>query len=337
MNQNKYFGSSPAKPVRNEKIGSVTLENPFIQAPMAGITNLSTRIIARQLGCSLTCGEMISSNALIRGNNKTQRLLSISETERPVSLQIFGADPEIMTEAAVIVQESGVDILDINLGCAVRKVNKSGAGAALLKNLSKAEKIIKSVRRKISVPLTIKMRLGWNNDDLTFLKLGEIAQDCGVDAVILHARTAAQGFSGNADWSKIAELKNRLRIPVIGNGDVNSPKKALEMLDQTGCDAVMIGRGALGNPWIYRESNRLLQNGTTAEKTQEEIKAVMINHFNMALEGNDVKKAIPAFRKHMAWYSKGLPGGSKFRKKVFHSTNQSEIINLIERLFDGSI
>ena len=242
------------------KIASLKLNNPLVCAPLAGVTNLPFRLMAKRHGAGLVCSEMISSNGLIRYQRKTMELMASKEEERPLSIQIFGSDPGVMADAARIAAEYGADIVDINCGCSVKKVLKGGAGSALMADLPKAEKILIEVRKAISLPFTIKMRSGWDASGEEAMALGKIAQDAGVDAVALHPRTAKQGFSGHSDWSLIKRLKQELSIPVIGNGDVTRPEHAPEMMDQTGCDGVMIGRAVLYAPWIFSQALCLLEN-----------------------------------------------------------------------------
>ncbi|MGD8447620.1 MAG: tRNA dihydrouridine synthase DusB, partial [Desulfobacterales bacterium] len=241
------------------KIGSVLLDNITVLAPLAGITNLPFRLLAKEAGCALVCSEMISSNGLVYHSVKTHELLESRPAEKPLSVQIFGSDFSIMAEAAAIVESSGADILDVNLGCAVKKVLKTGSGAALMKEPKKVEKILRAIRRTVKIPLTIKIRAGWDSSGDQALKITEIAQACGVDAIAVHPRTATQGFRGKADWSLIAAIKNIASIPVIGNGDIIRPEDVLKMQNQTGCDAVMIGRAAIGNPWIFSQALELVR------------------------------------------------------------------------------
>jgi nifR3 family TIM-barrel protein len=235
------------------QIGTVTLDNPMILAPLAGISNLPFRLLAKKEGCALVSSEMISSYGLVHKSEKTLKMLGSVPDEKPLSIQIFGADPSIMAEAATIVEESGADILDINFGCSVKKIVKTGAGVSLMQTPNTAEALLKAVRKSITIPLTIKIRTGWNPTGSQALQIAKIAQSCGADAITIHPRTATQGFGGKADWSVISTVKQAVALPVIGNGDIVRPADAVLMQKTTGCDGVMIGRAAIGNPWIFSQ------------------------------------------------------------------------------------
>ena len=235
------------------QIGSLCLENNIILAPLAGISNLPFRLLAKEAGCGLVYSEMISAYGLVRQSKKTKQLLDSLPEEKPLAAQIFGSDPAMMAEAAKIVEANGADILDINFGCSVKKIIKTGSGAALMKRPDLSEAVLKNVRKAVSLPLTIKMRTGWDKSGEQALNLAQIAEACGIDGIAVHPRTATQGFSGHADWSIIAAVKTRVSIPVIGNGDIFSTEDAIKMQAETGCDAVMIGRKAIGYPWIFSQ------------------------------------------------------------------------------------
>ena len=240
-------------------IGRLILENQTILAPLAGITNLPFRLIARRAGCALVCSEMISANGLVRNSPKTIRMLASTPAEKPLAIQIFGSEPAMMAEAAAMVASSGADIVDINFGCSVKKIVKTGAGVALMRELPQATALIRAVRRAVEIPFTIKIRSGWEKSGQQAFELARVAQECGVDAIAVHPRTASQGFGGEADWPLIAAIKKTVSIPVIGNGDIFCADDALRMLMETGCDFVMIGRAAVGNPWIFKQVDARLK------------------------------------------------------------------------------
>ena len=305
------------------KIGNIMLENKLVLAPMAGVTNMAFRIIAKEFGAALVHTEMISAKGLFYKQRHTYDYLRHTPQEKPISFQIFGSEPDIMAEAAKIVIEHGADIVDINMGCPVKKVVKTGAGAALLKDLKRAEKIIKAVRKACTVPLTIKIRAGWSQERPVFLDLLKIAEDCGVDAVTIHARFANQGFSGRADWEIIRIAKERSNLIIIGNGDVFSYEDAISMIRDTCCDLVMIARGAMGNPWIFKGEVPSL----------EERKRVMLKHFSLIKELIGEKRAIKYIRGVFIWYSKGLPMSRYFRERVSRVEDEEELISLLESYF----
>ncbi len=312
------------------KIGSVQLDNVTILAPLAGITNLPFRLIAKKEGCALVCSEMISANGLVRNSYKTKRLLDSLPEEKPLSVQIFGSDPSVMAEAATIVEASSADIIDINFGCSVRKVLKTGAGAALMKTPEKAEALIKSVRKSVNMPLTIKIRTGWDKSGEQAFKIAEIAEACGVDAISIHPRTASQGFSGLADWSIIAGIKNRVSIPVIGNGDIKAPEDALLMLDKTDCDAVMIGRAAIGNPWIFSRLNALIRHECMSHTELFSRFEVMIRYLKTSVKYFGEKNACYMMRSRLGWFVKGMRYSSGFRESIKHISSEYEALKIIK-------
>jgi nifR3 family TIM-barrel protein len=284
---------------------------------MAGITNLPFRILVREFGCALAFTEMISANGLVRKTGKSYRFLNSSLNDKPLGVQIFGSDPAVLFDAAQVVSDYGADLLDINMGCPVKKVVKTGAGAALLRNPEQARLILRAVRKATSLPLTVKIRSGWRQGEIKALEIAHIAEDYGINAVIIHPRTADQGFSGTADWNVIKVIKRHLCIPVIGSGDIRSPQDAYNMLTSTGCDGVMIGRGALGNPWIFRNIISFLEEkkGFLPPLPSEREKIIK---YHMEMEVNYLGESlgIRNFRKHLLWYTKGMRGGSLFRETV---------------------
>lgn len=306
------------------RIGPIVLANPLILAPLAGITDLPFRLLAREQGCALVYSEMISANGLVYNSGKTRRMLLSDPAEKPLAIQIFGADPTIMARAAQEVAASGAGIIDINFGCSVKKILKSGAGSALMKSPPQAEAIIRAVREAVAIPLTIKIRSGWDASGKDAFTLLDIAQRCGVDAIALHPRTARQGFTGKADWRLIAELKKQSSIPVIGNGDIKSAADARAMMDETGCDAVMIGRAAVGNPWIFSEILAGLAGQAAPPVSIADRFAVMGRYLSAAVSHYGEPTACRMMRSHLGWFVKGLPGSSRFRESIKQLSTQEE-------------
>ncbi len=318
------------------KIGSVQLENITISAPLAGISNLPFRVLMKEAGCALVCSEMISANGLVYQSRKTVQLMDSAREEKPLSVQIFGTDPSIMADAAVMVQDSGADILDINFGCSVRKVVKTGAGVALMRNPEQAEAILTAVRKAVRIPLTLKIRSGWDASGNQAIAISRIAEACGADAVTVHPRTASQGFSGTADRSVIARIKKAVSIPVIGNGDIAVPEDALRMLDETGCDAVMVGRAAVGNPWIFSGILSLLRGQPTVSVDLSLRCDAMIRYLDASVAYFGEHTACRMMRSRLGWFIKGLPRSSMFRESVKQISSRDEAVSLI-RSFLSSI
>ena len=311
------------------KIGSVVLDNITILAPLAGITNLPFRLLAKASGCGLVCSEMISANGLVHRSSKTHELLQSRIEEKPLSVQIFGSDPYVMAEAAAIVEASGADLLDINLGCAVKKVLKTGAGAALMKAPKKAEKIFLAVRKAISIPLTIKIRAGWDKSGNEAFAIAKVAEAGGVDGIAVHPRLATQGFGGKADWSLITAIKNSVSIPVIGNGDIVTPEDVLNMKKKTGCDAVMIGRAAIGNPWLFSQVASLMNGKESVPPDLSERFDAMTKYLNISIECFGEKRACRMMRSHLGWFVKGLRYSSRFRESIKELSTEREALSLI--------
>ncbi|MBW2630346.1 MAG: tRNA dihydrouridine synthase DusB [Deltaproteobacteria bacterium] len=311
-------------------IGSLSLRNNIFLAPMAGITDLPFRVLTRTFGSSLCFTEMVSANGLVRRTHKSYEYLKSSPDDSPLGVQIFGSDPDILREAAGIVTELGADLIDINAGCPVKKVLKTGAGAALMRDPAKFEAIVKSVRGATHLPLTVKIRSGWGNDELNAIEIAGIAEDCGADALSLHPRTVRQGFSGIADWNLIGLAKKSIGIPVIGSGDIRKSEDVLEMIEKTGCDGVMVGRGALGNPWIFKAITAFISNGTTPDPPSPiEREAVILQHLEMNISLYGKEMGVKNFRKHLLWYTKGLKGGSKFRKAAILVNEMNELLEMV--------
>ncbi len=311
-------------------IGTVSISNRIIAAPMAGITDKANRIIARSFGCGMTCSEMISDMGLIYGQKKTQHIADTSGESKPVSIQIFGSDPEKIAQGAVIVEEMGADIIDINMGCPTPKIIKNGEGSALMLDLPRSRDIIRSIVKAVRVPVTVKMRRGWEDGSTTCLELAAIAEQEGAKAVTLHARSRMQFYSGQADWALIKELKKNSSIPVIGNGDIWSADDAVRMLEETGCDAVMIGRAAMGNPFIFREAAELVEKGNRIQPpTFDERIHTAIRHLDLACSFKGEAVAVREMRKHFSWYIKGRSGAAKIRLLINTAQSRDQLIQAI--------
>ena len=311
------------------KIDSVQLDNGVILAPMAGITNLPHRLLAKAAGAALVCSEMVSANGLTRASHKTLKLLDSHADEKPLSVQMFGTDPAIMAEAAIIIESLGADIVDINFGCSVRKVVKTGAGVALMKDSGHAETLLKTVRKAIHIPLTIKIRTGWDISGNQAVEIAKIAECQGVDAIAVHPRTASQGFRGFADWSIIKRITQSVSIPVIGNGDINTWKDAVRMIQETGCNAVMIGRAAIGNPFLLTQTAMALKGERPPENNMEMQMSIIRKYLHNAVEYMGEKSAMYAMRSRLGWFVRGLPHNCRFRESIKHLTTESEALNLI--------
>jgi tRNA-dihydrouridine synthase B len=314
-------------------IGHLQLKNNVFLAPMAGITDLPFRTVVRSFGCGLAFTEMVSGSGLIRGTEKTFRYLASSPADRPLGVQLFGCDPDTLAEAARIAVERGADLLDVNMGCPVKKVAKTGSGASLMRDPVRVAAVLRAVRRASDLPLTVKIRAGWNTRQVNALEIGQIAEECGVDAVILHPRTADQGFAGPSDWGLIAALKERLRIPVIGSGDIRCPEDAARMLRETGCDGVMVGRGVLGNPWIIANILSHLAGGGISAPSLAERQETIRRHLALAIDFYDEKVGTRDFRKHLLWYTKGLRGGAQFRKEAGRISDQASAWKALNNYF----
>jgi len=301
---------------------------------MAGITDRDFRLVIRRLGgCGLVSMEFISAEGLLRGNPSTLRMLHFVEEERPIAIQIYGSNPERMAEAARLVEAMGADVCDINMGCPANKVLKGCAGAALTGDLPLAKAIVRAVRAAITIPLTVKFRLGLREDAMTYVELGRICEAEGVDGVTLHARTAKQMFSGRADWSHIARLKEAVSIPVIGNGDVRRAEDAVAMQRQTGCDGVMIGRASLTNPWIFRESAGLLAGHRLAPASWDERRRLMLDHFREVLDRDDERTALHKLKTFTGWYTHGLPEGRTLRRRLNDLHSAAALVAAVEEFF----
>lgn len=312
------------------RIGNVQLENPFLLAPLAGITDAPTRKICREMGAALVYSEMVSGKGLYYGDKKTDQLLFIDEAEKPVAFQVFGSEPDILAYTARELDSRDNAILDINMGCPVPKIVKNGEGSALLKNVDLIYDLICAMVKNTTKPVTAKIRIGFDEKSLNAVEVAKAIEAGGASAVAVHGRTREQYYSGTADWSHIAAVKQAVKIPVIGNGDVVDAKSAMAMFDQTDCDFIMVGRGALGNPWIFRELTAAWNGEEIPEKpTRDEKKEMMKRHFcdMIALKGEYV--AVREMRKHVGWYLKGVPGSAAFRGKVNQINDVQELLNAI--------
>lgn len=319
------------------KIGPVQLENPVISAPMAGITDKAYRILAKEAGCGLVCTEMVSDQALLYGNVKTGAILNIAGESRPVSIQIFGSDPAYMGGAAEIVESCGASLIDINMGCPTPKIVRNGEGSALMKDIKKAAAIVRSVVERVHVPVTVKMRKGWDEKNVNAVELARAVVDAGAAAITVHGRTRSQFYSGKADWGIIAAVKKSVEVPVIGNGDIWSPADALAMMEETGCDAIMIGRGALGNPWIFSRTVHFLKYGELLPEPEPEEKVAMAQrHLDLLVQFKGEKVAVWEMRKHAAWYTKGLRGSARLRDLINKAGSREEIIDIFS-LFEKNV
>jgi tRNA-dihydrouridine synthase B len=316
-------------------LGPHRIDPPLWLAPMAGVTDRDFRLIVRRIGgVGVVSMEFISSKAIVNGNQRTRDLMYFSEEERPLAIQIYGSDVATMREAALVVEELGADICDINMGCPANKVLKGCAGAALMGDLKLAETIIRTVRDAISIPLTVKFRLGLDDGRRNYLELGRICEANGVAAVAMHARTARQMFTGEADWSHLARLKEALSIPVIGNGDVREPEDALRLLAETGCDGVMIGRGATKNPWIFRQIAARLDGSRVSEPTLADRRDLILEHFRLVAEREHSKFALHKLRKFTGWYTHGLPNGRKLRQAINQIPDVETFLATVEEFLD---
>ncbi|QUO23211.1 tRNA dihydrouridine synthase DusB [Clostridiaceae bacterium Marseille-Q4143] len=318
--------------IQTLKIGNVSLKNNLILAPMAGVTDLPFRLLCKEQGAGLLCMEMVSAKAIYFNNKNTEELLTIDDREPPVSLQLFGSDPDIISEMAKKIENRPFSILDINMGCPVPKVAGNGEGSALMKNPKLVEEIVSKTAKAIKKPVTVKIRKGFDDEHINAVEIARIAESAGAAAVAVHGRTREQYYSGKADWDIIRQVKEAVKIPVIGNGDVTSPEAARQLMETTGCDGIMIGRGAQGNPWIFRQILHWMETGEEEPKPDlEEVKAMILRHARMLVEYKGAYTGIREMRKHVAWYTAGYPNSAKLRARV----NEIESLEALEHLIQG--
>ena len=318
--------------IKELNIGNVKLNNNIMLAPMAGITDRAFRIICEKFNPGLVCTEMISAKGLFYNDEKTKQLLNMNNEKRPIAVQIFGSDIESLKYAAKYVSEYG-DIIDINMGCPAPKVVKNGDGSKLLLDLPKAGQIIKEVVKSVSVPVTVKFRKGWDNDNIVAIEMAKIAQEAGASAITIHGRTRSEFYSGNADWDIIKKVKENVKIPVIGNGDVKNYKDAKKMFETTCVDGIMIGRAALGNPWIFEELILNMQNKEFSISNSEKLNLIL-EHLNLTIEDKGERVAIMEMRKHISWYIKNTKDASKIREHVNKITDKNELVKILFEYFN---
>ena len=312
------------------KIGNVEMQNPLVLAPMAGVTDLPFRVLCKEQGAGLICMEMVSAKAILYKNKNTEDLMTIHPGEHPVSLQLFGSDPEILAQIAAQIEERPFDILDFNMGCPVPKIVKNGEGSALMRNPKLVEEILTKLVKAVKKPVTVKFRKGFNDTCINAVEIAKIAESAGVAAVAVHGRTREQYYSGKADWNIIREVKKAVKIPVIGNGDVFTPQDAKRLVEETGCDGIMVARGAKGNPWIFKQITHYLETGELLPRPSvEELKAMILRHGQMMMEFKGELAGMREMRKHVAWYTAGYPNSAALRNEINSVATLEELTELI--------
>lgn len=320
--------------VKQLKIGNVVLDNNVVLAPMAGVTDLPFRLLCKEQGVGLLCMEMVSAKAILHNNKNTESLMEIHPEEMPVSLQLFGSDADNISEMAKRIEEKPFAILDINMGCPVPKVVNQGEGSALMKNPKLVEEIVSKTVKAIKKPVTVKIRKGFNDDMVNAVEIAKIIEASGAAAVAVHGRTREQYYSGKADWDIIAQVKDAVSIPVIGNGDITSPQRAMEMMEQTGCDGLMIGRALRGNPWLISQILTYMETGTVEEKpSREVVRNTILRHAQLQLQYKGEYIGIREMRKHVAWYSAGYPNSARLRQMVNEMDSIESLSAAVQRLF----
>ena len=314
-------------------IGNVEIQNPVVLAPMAGVTDLPFRLLCKEMDCGLLYTEMVSAKAILYGNKNTEALMQVTPNEHPIALQLFGSDPEVMGEIAKRVEERPFDIIDVNMGCPVPKVVNNGEGSALMKNPVLVGKIVEAMAKAVQKPVTVKIRAGFNDESINAPEIAHVIEESGGAAVAVHGRTREQYYSGKADWDVIRRVKETVKIPVIGNGDILTGQDAIRMIEATGCDAVMIGRGARGNPWIFSQVSRYLKDKTVLAPTAtKEICDMILRHAKMLIEAKGEYTGIREMRKHFAWYLRGVPHSGFYKEQISNISAFSDIARLAKEI-----